>query len=391
LENTVRKNGIAGKVRSLLNVFTGLVLVAAIGIIMPLPVAAAGPVVSAPNGGENWEIGSSQNITWNSMPAITVIDVGSGAADLETNANNADFTTVDMNNPANASGTLNSVEIWANVDMTGVKVVAFNNTSGNVLSPRSAPALIGNVTAGSKQTFTVSLPIQAGDYIGIYAATGNIDGSLLSGAGWWYKAGDYTETADATFTAVGSRLLGIAGFSINNNVDIEVSRDGGSNWTTIVSDTANDGSQSWTVTSPATTQARIKVVSAASEVTFDTSDSNFTIANPPPTGVLHVKSISLSAMSYLGNTYVKARAIVSVVDQDGNPIEGAKVYGTWTEPVKSTRNGLTVANGTVIFYSNMLRYVKGQKYTFTVTNITLAGYTYNAAANQISRNTIKLP
>jgi hypothetical protein len=51
-------------------------------------------------------------------------------------------------------------------------------------------------------------------------------------------------------------------------VDILLSRDDGHNWTTIIDDTPDDGSEQWTqVTAPATTSARIKVVHAAASGT----------------------------------------------------------------------------------------------------------------------------
>ncbi|MGD1119764.1 MAG: hypothetical protein ABR886_09790 [Dehalococcoidales bacterium] len=45
----------------------------------------------------------------------------------------------------------------------------------------------------------------------------------------------------------------------------------------VISNTSNNGTQSWIVTGPATTQARIKVVSVSNPAVFDTSDANFNI------------------------------------------------------------------------------------------------------------------
>ena len=42
----------------------------------------------------------------------------------------------------------------------------------------------------------------------------------------------------------------------------------------------NDGNQAWKVTGPATTEARIRVVSINNQDVFDISDANFTIALP---------------------------------------------------------------------------------------------------------------
>ena len=61
------------------------------------------------------------------------------------------------------------------------------------------------------------------------------------------------------------------------NVKIEVSMEGGANYTTIVASTANTGSYSWTVPSTSGASSRIRVSDAAGTAS-DTSDGNFTIA-----------------------------------------------------------------------------------------------------------------
>jgi hypothetical protein len=69
---------------------------------------------------------------------------------------------------------------------------------------------------------------------------------------------------------------------VSGNLKIELSRNGGSTFETLFAETPNDGSQSWTVTGPATTQARVKISSVATPAVNDQSNANFTISNPPP-------------------------------------------------------------------------------------------------------------
>jgi len=64
---------------------------------------------------------------------------------------------------------------------------------------------------------------------------------------------------------------------ITGDVCIDISRDGGSSWSDIITNTANDDSQSWTVAGPATTQARIRVRSISDGSTWDMSNDNFII------------------------------------------------------------------------------------------------------------------
>jgi hypothetical protein len=61
------------------------------------------------------------------------------------------------------------------------------------------------------------------------------------------------------------------------NVIIEVSRDGGSTWSAIATVLATPSTYSWTVTGPATTQAKIRVSWAANPSNSDISDVNFKI------------------------------------------------------------------------------------------------------------------
>ena len=64
---------------------------------------------------------------------------------------------------------------------------------------------------------------------------------------------------------------------IVGKVTIQLSRDGGETWKTIISSTSNDGLQDWKVTGLPTNQARIKVISKSYPNVFDISDANFAV------------------------------------------------------------------------------------------------------------------
>jgi VCBS repeat-containing protein len=67
---------------------------------------------------------------------------------------------------------------------------------------------------------------------------------------------------------------------VSGPVKIELSRDGGVTWKTIVPRTPNDSSQRWIVLRGATTQAKIKVSCISDPALFDISDANFNIVEP---------------------------------------------------------------------------------------------------------------
>jgi hypothetical protein len=68
-------------------------------------------------------------------------------------------------------------------------------------------------------------------------------------------------------------------------VKIELSRDEGRTWTTIIPNTANDGSEPWRVTGSPTTRALIRVTNIADPAISDTSDRLFTIRDVTPPSV----------------------------------------------------------------------------------------------------------
>ena len=124
---------------------------------------------------------------------------------------------------------------------------------------------------------------------------------------------------------------------ITGNINIQLSRDGGATYSNIIANTLNDGSQAWTVTTPSSTQAMIKVVSITTPAIYDTSDASFTIAAPPAVPTLAVPAGGATVPSLTPTL-------------DWNDCAGAASYGvqvsassTFTStPVNAT--GLTVSN-----------------------------------------------
>jgi len=75
-----------------------------------------------------------------------------------------------------------------------------------------------------------------------------------------------------------------------DSVDIAYSSDGGANWSTVVTSTANDGRYDWTVPTDNTTDALIRVTATdgAGNTANDTSNATFTVDSASPT----VQSVS---------------------------------------------------------------------------------------------------
>lgn len=65
-------------------------------------------------------------------------------------------------------------------------------------------------------------------------------------------------------------------------VRIELSRDGGTSWESVIATTADDGSHAWTVEGPTTTRARVRISRRTDPTVVAVSDGEFTIGPAPP-------------------------------------------------------------------------------------------------------------
>ena len=139
------------------------------------------------------------------------IDVGSSAIERD-NYISYDWTIVDKNNPANTSGVINTIEIWAEATLENCQVATFFVVSGNILSTRDYET-IGTVIAGAKRTFSVNLNIQTGDYIGLYYTTGRIE-FTQSGAGWWDKQNNNIPCTSSLFSSYFDGAISLYGTGI---------------------------------------------------------------------------------------------------------------------------------------------------------------------------------
>jgi hypothetical protein len=137
------------------------------------------------------------------------IDIGAAAVDRSLYLT-VSWTRIDKNNPANADGAIDTVEIWAYSNLSDCEVATFIDEGSNVFSTRDSET-IGAVTAGSKQTFSgLDMDVQAGDYIGIHSSAGNIERDN-SGDGYWYASGDYIPCSSQGFNFTADRSLSLYG------------------------------------------------------------------------------------------------------------------------------------------------------------------------------------
>jgi len=132
---------------------------------------------------------------------MALIDIGSEAINRAASYP-ATYTMIDLANPANNDGIITSIEVWAAVNITGLRVGTFYLVSGTTFKCRDS-VIIGNVTAGSKQTFSsLSIAVEIGDLIGCYFTAGSIEASASGYSGVMFVAGEYIDPGDSAVYAL---------------------------------------------------------------------------------------------------------------------------------------------------------------------------------------------
>ncbi|MCB9133822.1 MAG: hypothetical protein H6636_00235 [Anaerolineales bacterium] len=99
---------------------------------------------------------------------------------------------------------------------------------------------------------------------------------------------------------------------------------------------------------------------------------------PPANNVLHVADIAMSVVSNGSNRF-HAEALVTIHDQNNQPINGVTVSGAFTGDSNSSTTGVTNSSGQVTLSSTVKK--NGTNWTLCVTNATKTGFTYDPAVN----------
>ena len=140
----------------------------------------------------------------------TEIDIGPGAIDRISSWPPL-YTVVDLANPANDTGTIDTFEVWALTTMDGTNKVGTFHGSGTNYTNRDGE-VIGTVTSGAKRTFTgLSIDVTTGDFAGIYWSAGDIEPDTSGGANIYYKSGDQFGTGEQTYILASGYAISIYG------------------------------------------------------------------------------------------------------------------------------------------------------------------------------------
>lgn len=226
---------------------------------------------------------------------------------------NGDVITYNWEQFDNAASTATGASSAASATRTsGPTFRSYNSSTSPVrYFPRMQSILAGATTTSGTEITVEALPSVArtmnfrltvrDNRVG--GGNNNSDDMIVTVNG---TAGPFTVTAPNTavsYTGGSSQTItwNVAGTTANGvncaNVDIMLSTDGGSSWSTLLAATPNDGTQAVTIPNTPSTTCRI-MVKGTNHIFFDVSNANFTIVS----GVADTQAPTAPTLSASGTT-----------------------------------------------------------------------------------------
>jgi hypothetical protein len=156
------------------------------------------------------------------------IDIG-GEAIHRGSTQGANFTYICRHNLANADGTIDTWQVYAESNISGFSVATFYAVDANHWSTRDYED-IGSITSGSTQTFSgLSTDVLTGDSSGAHWTGGNLSRDDSGGDNTtWYRSGDYIPCSSILFGDSGNyRIHSIYGTGTEGGVTEKTSAEAG--------------------------------------------------------------------------------------------------------------------------------------------------------------------
>ena len=125
------------------------------------------------------------------------------------------YTIINKGVPAQASGIVERIAIWAAYSMTNVEVATFYEVSPGRYSTRDTQSIRGTIFAGSMREYDVNLDVRVGDLIGIYFKSGSIERSTSGYSGTWSTRGDYIPCTNKSFGSYSGYCISLGGTVIS--------------------------------------------------------------------------------------------------------------------------------------------------------------------------------
>ncbi|MGE5308174.1 MAG: hypothetical protein ACM3OC_03740, partial [Deltaproteobacteria bacterium] len=286
-------------------------------------VIRGGFVITAPNGGESWAVGSSQNVTWTTYGSYANVklwystDAGATYPNLITgNTPNSGLYTwtvpdaistrcrikisdlVDVNATAQSTGNFeihgtlavtapNGGEQWGvgtsqNITWTRAGSIATVKLeySTNAFADETHTALINNAVPGANLSYAWTIPDAIGSTLKVRITDGSNASVFAVSASSFRIKGSLTMTSP---TGGESWIVGTAHpvtWSTQgtvNNVKLEYSTDAAATWNLIIAAVVNSGTYSWTIPDAISSQCRVRVSDSTDSTASSMTANNFKI------------------------------------------------------------------------------------------------------------------
>ncbi len=125
------------------------------------------------------------------------IDIGASPIDRPSQGDISDYTVICTINPANATGILDTVQVWSYSGLSNFRV-GTATISGSTGTCRDSTGNLGNIPYGSLQTITgQSFNVVTGDYIIFYATGGTVEMGAGAGGDSYYAEGEHIDPSDS--------------------------------------------------------------------------------------------------------------------------------------------------------------------------------------------------
>lgn len=225
--------------------------------------------------------------------------VGAAAENRAASINLHDYNLVGKENPANATGILDTVEIWLFAASPPLGMNLFFGTysaAGNVLTCRDSEE-VGDISAGSKEIITgLTINVNLGDYIGTYDKGSGSTTAIerdSSGDGYWFLWNEEAiDPSDSeTFSFTDDRTMSLHGIGEEELYKLEgvtkdkdgntkatcecfLCKDNGDNTASFIAYTQSDGVGNYSFTGLDNNDAQYFVISWKDETPhiFDVTD-----------------------------------------------------------------------------------------------------------------------
>ena len=138
----------------------------------------------------------------------TEIVVGNPAI-YTLDSSNAGYTRMDICSPANGTGTITSIELYATGDLDSIMVGIFYAIDATHFTTRSYAAL-GTAEVGLNQ-YDVDLEVEEGDFIGLYWNDANINYTEETCAGYMAISGNRIPADNQLLILTSDRRLSLRG------------------------------------------------------------------------------------------------------------------------------------------------------------------------------------